>query len=60
MAAWMGGEVGGERIHVYMLESHVPGNKLTQKDNADSEVQFITLVGPRQDFILAKDSNQLL
>ena len=36
------------------------GNKLTQKDNADSEVQFITLVDPRQSLLLAKDPNQLL
>ena len=32
--------------------------KLTQKDNADSGVQFITLVGPRQSLLLAKDPNQ--
>ena len=29
--------------------------KLTQKDNADSGVQFITLAGPRQSLLLAKD-----
>ena len=34
------------------------GNKLTQEDNADSEVQFITPVGPRQSLLLAKDPNQ--
>ena len=33
----------------------VPGNKLTQKDNADSGVQCIILVGPRQSLLLAKD-----
>ena len=27
------------------------GNKLTQKDNADSGVQFITLAGPRQSLL---------
>ena len=36
------------------------GNKLTQKDDADSGVQFITLVGPRQSLLLAKDPNQFL
>ena len=35
-------------------------NKLTQKDNADSGVQFITLAGPRQSVLLAKDPNQFL
>ena len=39
---------------------HVPGNKLTQKDNADSGVQFITLAGPRQSLLLAKDPDQHL
>ena len=28
--------------------------KQTQKDNADSGVQFITLAGPRQSLLLAK------
>ena len=36
------------------------GNKLTQKDNADSGVQFITLVGPRQSLLLAKGPDQHL
>ena len=36
------------------------GNKLTQKDNADSGVQFITPVGPRQSLLLAKDPDQFL
>ena len=36
------------------------GNQLTQKDNADSGVQFITTVGPRQSLLLAKDPNQFL
>ena len=31
-----------------MLWPCIPGKKLTQKDNADSGVQFITLVGQRQ------------
>ena len=32
--------------------------KQTQKDNADSGVQFITLTGPRQNLLLAKDPNR--
>ena len=36
------------------------GNKLTQKDNADSGVQFITPAGPRQSLLLAKDPDQFL
>ena len=43
-----------------MLWPHVPGNKLTRKDNADGGVQFVTLAGPRQSLLLAKDSNQFL
>ena len=31
-----------------LLQPHILGNKLTQKDNANSEVQFITPAGPRQ------------
>ena len=31
-----------------MLQPRVPGNKLTQRDSADSGVQFITPAGPRQ------------
>ena len=38
-----------------LLEPRVLGNKLTQKDDADSEVQFITPTGPRQSLLLAKD-----
>ena len=34
--------------------------KLTEKDNADSGVQFITPAGPRQSLLLAKDPDQLL
>ena len=34
--------------------------KQTQKDNVDSGVQFITLAGPRQNLLLAKDPNQFL
>ena len=41
-----------------MLWPRVPGNKLTQKDNVDSVVQFITLAGPKQSLLLAKDLNQ--
>ena len=36
------------------------GNKLTQKVNADSGVQFITPAGPRQSLLLAKDPDQFL
>ena len=32
--------------------------KLTQKDNADSRMQFITLVGPRESLLLVKDPDQ--
>ena len=45
---------------VAVLQPHVPGNKLTQKDNADSGVQFITLAGPRQSLLLVKDPDQHL
>ena len=37
-----------------LLQPRVLGNKLTQKDNADNEVQ-IALVGPRQSLLWAKD-----
>ena len=43
-----------------MLQPRFPGNKLTQKDNADSEVQFITPAGPRRSLLLAKDPVQHL
>ena len=43
-----------------MLQPRILGNKLTQKDNADSGVQFITPVDPRQSLLLAKDPNQFL
>ena len=48
------------RLPVFPCCGHVPGNKLTQKDNADSGVQFIKPEGPRQSLLLAKDSNQFL
>ena len=38
-----------------MLYPRILGNKITQKDNADSGVQFITPAGPRQSLLLAKD-----
>ena len=41
-----------------MLRPHILGNKLTQKDNAHSGMQFITLAGPRQSLLLAKDPDQ--
>ena len=34
--------------------------KQTQKDNADSGVQFITLAGPRQSLLLTNDPGQFL
>ena len=34
------------------------GNKLTQKDNAESGVQFLTLMGPKQSLLLAKDPDE--
>ena len=43
-----------------LLKPRVLGNKLTQKDNADSGVQFITPAGPRQSLLLAKDPDQHL
>ena len=45
---------------VGVLEPCFLGNKLTQKDNADSGVQFITPAGPRQSLLLAKDPDQHL
>ena len=51
-------------IYTYVLLNHVvvyqKGKKLTQKDNADSGVQFITPAGPRQSLLLAKDPDQHL
>ena len=47
-------------IDAKLLQPRVPGDKLTQKDNADSGVQFITLAGPRQSLLLAKDPDQHL
>ena len=47
-------------IHVDVLKPCILGNNLTQKDNADSGVQFITLVSPRQSLLLAKDPDQFL
>ena len=43
-----------------MLQPRVPGNKLTQKDNTDSGLQFIAPAGPRHSLLLPKDPNQLL
>ena len=43
---------------VQLLQPHVPENKLTQKNNADSGVQFNTPVGPKQSLLLAKDPDQ--
>ena len=41
-----------------VLKPRILGNKLTPKDNANSGVQFITLAGPRQSLLLAKDPDQ--
>ena len=38
----------------------IPEKKPTQRDNADNGVQFITSVGPRQNFLLANDPDQYL
>ena len=43
-----------------LLYPCILGIKLTQRDNADSAVQFITPVGPRQSLLLAKGPNQFL
>ena len=51
------------QIHVCLvgvLQPHIPGNKLTEKDNADSRVQFITLAGQRRSLLLAKYPDQFL
>ena len=51
------------RVHYIpfiLLEPRFPGNKLTQKDNEDSAVQFITPAGPRQSLLLVKDPDQHL
>ena len=45
---------------VPLLQPWVLGNKLSEKDNAGSGVQFITPAGPRQSLLLAKDPGQLL
>ena len=45
---------------VGLLQPCFPGNKLTQKDNADSGMQFITPAGPRQSLLLAKGPDQHL
>ena len=43
-----------------IVVARLPGNKLTQKDNADGGVQFIAPAGPRQSLLLAKDPDQFL
>ena len=47
-------------IQETLLWPHFLGNKLTQKDNADSRAQLITPLGPRQSLLLAKDPDQHL
>ena len=51
-------ETDGETVE--MLQPCFPGNKLTQKDNTDSGVKFITPACPRQSLLLAKGPNQHL
>ena len=46
-------------LAVYFVVAMRSG-KQTQKDNADSGVQFITMAGPRQSLLLAKDPDQFL
>ena len=41
-------------VVVVILQTHAPGNKLTQKDSVDSGVQFITPVGLRQSFLFSQ------
>ena len=60
---WLLPEQGALNIWGYlilMLWPRVLGNELTQKDNADSGVQFITPAGPKQSLLLAKDPDQFL
>ena len=45
---------------MFLLYPRILGNKLTQKENVDSGVQFITQEGPRQIPLLAKDPDQVL
>ena len=45
---------------MFLLYLCVPGNKLTQQENVDSGVQFITPEDPRQILLLAKDPDQFL
>ena len=52
--------VGCEEFLNVLLWPWAPGNKLTQKVNADSGVQVITPAGPRQSLLLAKDPDQFL
>ena len=46
-------------LAVYFVVAMRSG-KQTQKDNADNGVQFITMAGPRQSLLLAKDPDQFL
>ena len=60
---WLASEIGqgrGDSLAGLNAQPPVPGNKLTQKDNADSRLQFITPVGTRQSLFLAKDPDQFL
>ena len=50
----------GDMDSILVLQPRVPGNKLTQKDNADSGVQCITPAGPRQSLLLDKDPDKFL
>ena len=57
---WLERKAKSEESPYIVVATFIPENKLTQKDNADSGVQFISLVGPRQSLLLAKDPNQFL
>ena len=46
--------VGINQYFFAVLWPRIPGNKLTQKDNPDSGVQFITLAGPRQSLLFSQ------
>ena len=46
-------------LHTYSVVATC-SRKQTQKDNADSGMQFITPAGPSQSLLLAKDPDQFL
>ena len=53
--------LGGEPLSLAgSVVAVLPGNKLTQKDSADSGAPFITPAGPRQSLLLVKHPDQFL